>query len=117
MRHLILLAVLLLPCTLLAADPAPPALTKDDARRILEAMDWRDVNVIAVVDGLSEKKVVAPTLALVLALAKRDGNYQDLRLELYYDRDLGWFSFESTPKLFRIWTRDGYREIKAGIGG
>ncbi len=102
-----------------AADavPYPPPLTKEEARLILEAMDWRDVNVVAVVEGINEKKVVSPTLALVLALAKRDGDYRDLKLDLYYDRDLGWFSFESSPKLFRIWTRNGYREIKAGIGG
>ena len=54
--------------------------------------------------------------ALILALAKRDGAFRDLRLDVYYDRDLGWFSYESTPKQFRVWTRDGYREIKAGVG-
>ncbi len=123
MRHPFLIlaafATLLSAPALRAAEPAPnpPPLTKEDARLILEAMDWRDVNVVAVVQGVNEKKVVAPTLALVLALAKRDGDYRDLKLDLYYDRDLGWFSYESSPKLFRIWTRNGYREIKAGIGG
>ena len=117
MRYLLLLVTLVLPFTLRATEPPPPAFTKDDAKHILESMDWREVNVIAVVQGVNEQKVAAPTLAFVLALAKRDGNYKDLRLDVYYDRDLGWFTFESTPKLFRIWTRDGYREIKAGIGG
>ena len=112
MRANLLLAAFVIPLTLRAADPPP--LTKDDARRILEAMEWRDVNVIAVVQGLNEQKVAAPTLALVLALAKRDGAFSDVKLNVYYDRDLGWFSYESTPKEFRIWTRDGYREIKAG---
>ena len=114
MRANLLLAAFVIPLTLRAADPPP--LTKDDARRILEAMEWREVKVIAVVEGVNEQKISAPTLAFVLALAKRDGKFCDLRLNLYHDRDLGWFSFESTPQQLRVWTRDGYREIKAGIG-
>ena len=114
MRFLLLLVIAALPFTL-RADPPPP-LTKDDARRILEAMEWREVKVIAVVEGVNEQKISAPTLAFVLALAKRDGAFRDLRLNLYYDRDIGWFSYESTPQQFRVWTRDGYREIKAGLG-
>ena len=103
MRHLN--RALLLPLATRAANP-PPVLTKDEARRILEAMEWREVNVIAVVQGINDAKIAAPTLAFILALAKRDGVF----------RDLGWFSYESTPKQFRVWTRDGYREIKAGVG-
>lgn len=101
-----------------AAEPPPPPLplTKPDAKRILEAMEWRDVTIIAIVEGVNEAKITAPTLCYVLALAKRDGNFQDLKLNVFYDRDLGWFTYESSPKLFRIWTRDGYREVKAGIG-
>ena len=114
MRALLLLATLVLPLTLRAAEQPP--LSKDEARRILEAMEWREVKVIAVVEGVNEQKISAPSLAFVLALAKRDGAFRDLRLNLYYDRDLGWFSYESTPKEFRVWTRDGYREIKAGLG-
>jgi hypothetical protein len=118
MRYLLLIATILLPLTLRAAEPPPiPPLSKDDVRRILEAMEWREVNVIAVIQGVNEQKVAAPSLAFILALARRDGAYKDLRLDLFYDRDLGWFSYESSPKLFRIWTRDGYREIKANIGG
>jgi len=99
-----------------AADLVPP-LTKDDARRVLEAMEWREVNVIAVVQGVNEQKVTAPSLAMVLAFGRRDGEYRDLKMDLFYDQDLGWFAFESTPKMFRLWTRNGYREIKAGVGG
>lgn len=114
MRFVFLFATLVLPFALLADEPVPPPISKDDAKRILETMDWLDVKVIAVVQGVNEKKVVAPSLAMVLALARRDGKYQDLKLDLYYDRDLGWFTFESNPQLFRIWNRDGYREVKAG---
>ena len=55
----------------------------------------------------------APTLAFVLGLAKRDGVSKDVHLDLYYDHDLGWFSYETTPKGVRVWTRDGCREFKA----
>jgi hypothetical protein len=26
------------------------------------------------------------------------------KVDLYYDRDLGWFAYESGPELFRVWT-------------
>lgn len=97
-----------------SVEPLPPPLTHEDAQRILEAMEWREVNVIAVVQGINDAKVTAPTVAFVLALARRDAAYRDLRLNVFYDRELGWFTYESTPKQFRVWTREGYREIKAG---
>jgi hypothetical protein len=113
MRHYLLVA-LLFSLTLRAADPeCPPPLSKDDARRILVAMTYGEISVVAVIQGINAKKVAAPTLALVLALAKRDGVFQNVQLDLYYDRDIGWFGYESTPKSFRVWTRDGYRELNS----
>ena len=110
---LLTLAALISP--LLAAEPPP--LTREDARRILEAMEFREVNVIAVVQGVNDQKLItAPSVALVLAFGKRDTAFSDLKMNVLYDRELGWFTYESTPKLFRVWTRDGYREIKAGLG-
>jgi len=112
-----LLALAALSLPLLAAELPPPIppLTREDARRILEAMEFRQVNVIAVVQGINDQKLTAPSVALVLALGKRDAAYSDLKMNVLFDRELGWFTYESTPKLFRVWTRDGYREIKAGL--
>jgi len=102
--------------TSLPAAETPPAPTREEAASILSAMEYREVNVIAVVHGVSDGKVTAPSVASVLALAKRDGAYADLKLNLFYDRELGWFTYESTPRQFRVWTQAGYREIKAGTG-
>ena len=94
-----------------AADPIPEC-TKDDVRRILLAQEWTNVNVVAVVNGINREKIASPSLCHALAFGSRRGRWQDLKVDLYYDRDLGWFSYESSPELFRVWNRDGYREIK-----
>jgi len=101
----------------LADDAIPvPECTKDDVRRILRAQDWTDVNVIAVINGLNREKIAAPSLCHILAFGRRDGRWQDLKVDLYYDRDLGWFAYESSPELFRVWNRDGYHELKPRFG-
>lgn len=111
----LLLLSALLPLTAFAQE-APPPLSKLEAQRILEAMEYREVTVIAVVQGVNDQKVTGPSLAFVLAMAKRDTVFSDLKVNLYHDRDLGWFTYESTPKAYRIWTKNGYREFRAGVG-
>jgi hypothetical protein len=113
----VLFSALVYLCPAARAAEAPiPECTKEDVRRILLAQDWTNVNVIAVVNGLTRDKVAAPSLCHVLAIARRDNRWQDLKIDLYYDRDLGWFTYESGAELFRIWTRNGYREIKPSLG-
>lgn len=96
----------------LAQPDQTPEFTKDDARRILVAQDWQNITVIAVINGVSRDKVASPSLSHVLALAYRDSKWHDLKFDVYYDRDLGWFTYESGDLGFRIWNRDGYREIE-----
>jgi hypothetical protein len=100
----------------LAQPEPPPEFTKDDARRILAAQDWENITIVAVVNGVSHDKVASPSLSHALALAYRDGKWHDLKFDVYYDRDLGWFTYESYNDRFRIWTRDGYREIERRLG-
>jgi hypothetical protein len=104
--------------TSFAADPPLPIpeCTKDDVRRILLAQDWANITLIAVVNGLNREKIAAPSLCHALAFASREGRWENLKVDLYYYRDLGWFTYESSPQLFRVWTREGYREIKPGFG-
>src|SRR5687767_9257808 len=112
---LLFILITLLPC--IAAEPeGPPPFTKDDARRILVAQEWRDIRVIAVVQGVSAAKVASPSLSHALALAQRDGRWTDLKFDVFYDRDLGWFTYESSPQGFRVWTREGFREITQRLG-
>jgi hypothetical protein len=106
-----------LAATVALAQPDPaPEFTKDDARRILAAQEWENITVVAVVNGVSREKVASSSLSHALALAYRDGKWQDLKFDVYYDRDLGWFTYECANAKFRIWTRDGYREIERNIG-
>ena len=106
----------LLAATALAAPEPVPEFTREDARGILVAQEWRDITIIAVVNGVSREKIASPSLSHALALARRDGKWHDLKFDVYYDRALGWFTYESTSEMFRVWNRDGYREIKA-VGG
>lgn len=111
------LFMLLTATVALAAQPEPtPEFTKDDASRILAAQDWRNITIVAVINGVSRDKVASPSLSHALALAYRDGKWQDIKFDAYFDRDLGWFAYESGDSKFRIWTRDGYREIERRIG-
>src|SRR5436190_8847587 len=112
--HVLALLVLAsLGRTIFAGDTPPiPECTKDEVHRILLAQEWTNVNVIAVVNGINREKIAAPSLCHALAFGSRLGRWQDLKVDLYYDRELGWFAYESSPELFRVWTRDGYREIK-----
>lgn len=100
----------------LAQPDLIPEFTKDDARGILVAQDWQNITVIAVINGVSREKVASPALSHALALGYRDGKWQDLKFDVYYDRDLGWFTYENGNARFRIWTRDGYREIEPRLG-
>ena len=68
----------------------PPDLERPEAKRILEFMEWKDVNVIAIRQGVNAKGEVAPIYATVL----------------------GWHHLEMQEKAARIWTKDGYRETK-----
>ena len=111
MHHLrALFVLLLLATTSIAADPPP--LRKPDAKRILELMEWRDVTIITVHQGVNAKGVVAPIYATVVALGTRDSRNQSINQTLYYDDEYGWFFYEMGEKSARIWTKEGYREVK-----
>jgi hypothetical protein len=94
----------------LAADP--PALRRPDAKKVLEAMEWRDITIVTVQQGINGKGTVAPIFAHVVALGTRDGKHQHISQTMYYDEDFGWFYYELRETSVRMWTKDGYREIK-----
>jgi hypothetical protein len=116
MNQPLVLAFLLLPLSLTAAVD-PPLLGKDEAEAILNAQQYKSITVIAVVNGVSVAKVASSSLSHVLALAWRDGKWADLHFDVYYDRELGWFTYERCDRMYRIWTRDGYREIRPSSTG
>lgn len=105
-----LVAVFLLACSALAADPPP--LRKPDAKRVLEFMEWREVTIITVHQGVNAKGTAAPIYAHVVALGTRDSRHQHISQTLYYDDEYGWFFYELGEKSVRMWTKDGYKEIK-----
>lgn len=100
----------LLPRLACALEPVP--LAKDDAVRTLLAMGYDRVKVVAIVDGVHQKKVASLSCATVIGLGRRDGCDQEIVQSFFYDRDLGWFYFETVEGRMRIWNRDGFQEFK-----
>lgn len=114
---LTLASILLLAAPAQHAAPVEvPEFTKEDAKKILLAQEWQNVRVIAVINGVSIAKVASSSLSHVLALAYRDGKWADLKFDVYYDRDLGWFTYEASNTKYRIWNSNGYQEIEPRIG-
>ncbi len=107
-RALILLLTLV--STVFAGDPPP--LRKPDAQRLLENMDWREVNIVTVQQGINSRGTVAPIYAVIVALGTRDSKHQQISQNVYYDDEYGWFYYELGSKSARIWTKEGYKEIK-----
>lgn len=109
-RALILLFTLTLVSTLFAGDPPP--LRRADAQRLLENMEWHEVNIVAIQQGVNNRGVVAPIYATIVALATRDSKHQQVLQNVYYDEERGWFFYELTEKGARIWTKERYIELK-----
>ena len=109
LHSLILAAATLVTATSFAE---PPDLDRPDAKRILEAMEWRDVNVIAIRQGLNEKGEPAPIYATILGFAYRDSKNQQVTQTVVFDKEIGWHHLELQDKSARVWTKDGYREVK-----
>jgi hypothetical protein len=107
-RALILLLTLV--STVLASDPPP--LRRADAQHLLEIMEWREVNIVTVQQGINNKGVVAPIYATIVAVATRDSKHQQVFQNVYYDEERGWFFYELTNQGARVWCKDGYKEIK-----
>ena len=103
-------SLLLSLATAFAAVPDP--LEKADAQRILIAMGYDRVQVVAIVDGVHQSGVASHSCVTVLGLGRRFGHDLPISQSFFYDRDLGWFFYEGEPSCMRVWNRDGYREFK-----
>jgi len=90
----------------------PPPLAKVDAQRIMEAMDWTEVTVIAIRQGVDAKGAFAPIYATVVGLGKLHGEHHSICQTLYYDKDLDWHFLELREKSARLWNRNGCQDIK-----
>ncbi len=109
------LRLLALACLFLssfARAEEPPPLGRPEAKQILENMEWRDVNILAIRQGVNEKGTVAPIYATVAAFATRKTKDQPISQTLTYDRELGWHLLEVEEKQARMWNKEGYWEIK-----
>jgi hypothetical protein len=90
----------------------PPPLERNDAKRILEHMEWKEVSVIAIRQGIGVNGAVAPIYATIVGFGTRDSRHQQICQVLVFDKEIGWHHLEMLEKTARIWTRDGYKETK-----
>jgi hypothetical protein len=104
-----LAALFFLAVSALAGDP--PQLARADAKRVLEAMDWKEVTVVAIRQGVDAKERPQPICATVLGLGTLNGKHQSINQTMFFDSELGWHVLDLDAKHARIWTKDGYREI------
>ncbi len=108
--RLLLLTCLILTSAAFADDP--PLLARGDAKQTLEHMGWREVNILAIRQGVDEKGAHVPISAIIVAYGTRNGKSQQFSQCLTYDRELGWHLLELGEKASRMWNKDGYFEIK-----
>ena len=106
----ILIAVSTLVSTIAFAQP--PDLVRADAKRILEAMDWKGVHVVSIRQGMNARGEVAPIYSTIVALAARDSQSEQVCQTVTFDADLGWHFLELENKAARVWTKDGYKESR-----
>jgi hypothetical protein len=90
----------------------PPPLARGEAKAILEFMEWREVTVLAIRQGVDAKGVPAPIYATVLGLGTLQGRHQTICQTVIFDNELEWHVLELADKTARVWTRHGYREIR-----
>jgi len=89
-----------------------PPMEKEGARITLESMGWKEVTVVAMLQGVDDKGAAAPIYGTVIALGTKDGRHQGIRQTLYYDQQYGWFIYELGDKKARIWSKAGYQEVQ-----
>jgi hypothetical protein len=109
-RFLCLALLFVFTCIARAAEPPP--LERAEATRILDAMNWTEVTIVSVRQGVDAKGSVAPIYATILGFGRMQGQLRNICQTIYFDRELNWHALEMTDKKARVWTRDGYREIK-----
>jgi hypothetical protein len=108
--------LLILCFALLSALPAraaePPPLQNADAKFLLELMEWKEVTIIAIRQGVDAKGTVAPIYATIVGLGKLRGEQRAISETVIYDKELDWYAIELGQKSARLWTKAGYREIR-----
>jgi hypothetical protein len=90
----------------------PPPLEKADAKRIMESMDWTQVTIIAIRQGVDANGVVAPIYATVVGLGKLRGETHSISQTLCFDKELDWHFLELSERSARLWNKNGLQEIK-----
>jgi hypothetical protein len=112
MKRIAFVLVCLVACIHSAVALEPPPLEKFDAKKIMEAMEWTEVTVITVRQGVDARGAVAPIYATVVGLGKLHGEHHSICQTLYYDKDLDWHFLELRDRSAHLWNKNGCQEIK-----
>ncbi len=111
MKRAVLLLLLIVVARPLHAFEPPP-LARPDAQRILEAMSWTEITIVAIRQGVNGQGDAAPIFATVIGFGKSAGKNRGFTETLYYDRELDWHALELADRGARIWNKNDYQEIK-----
>lgn len=106
-------------CSLVSAAE----LSKEDAKKLLTFTGDKNVVIAGVVNGIGGINSIggiglssfsSPNVALVFAYAERNGNPIERIQTFFYDKDLGWFTYEidKDGHRARVWTTSGYKEFR-----
>ena len=88
----------------LAFAEEPPPLGRTEAKQILEHMDWRDINILAVRQGVDDKGAVAPIYAMIVGFASRKTKDQTLCQTLQGVREAMETMRDHASEVYRVET-------------
>jgi hypothetical protein len=75
-------------------------------------MQWSQITIVAIRQGVDANGVAAPVYATVFGFGNYQGAHHSIAQTLFYDKDLDWHVLEMTEKTARVWSKNGFQEIR-----
>jgi hypothetical protein len=106
-----LATLVLVACDSYGAEVKP--LSKPQAEKLLALLGYEEIEVGAVIQHQSILSG-APSVSMVIAIGRSQGEIKKIEQTFYYDTESGWFfyQFDNPSNKLRMWTLDGYKELR-----
>lgn len=93
-------------------------LSKSDATTILTNMGYKNLNLVAVINGIGAMGMGAfssPNTAMAIGYAEQGGKGTAFHETFFYDKDIGWFFFQTNDAstTMKVWATKGFLDVKA----